>query len=87
MPIRSTELVPITLHLSCDKYNQKFLEFLNLKLETDCDYSIDFKTQDSLPNAQAPKNRAKALRQLQLFETKRFSFTNHRRIFAKRQRP
>ncbi|PDW36874.1 exonuclease [Helicobacter pylori] len=39
------ELVPITLHLSCDKYNQKFLEFLNLKLETDCDYSIDFKTQ------------------------------------------
>ncbi|MFP6159206.1 ATP-dependent deoxyribonuclease AddB [Helicobacter pylori] len=39
------ELVPIALHLSCDKYNQKFLEFLNLKLETDCDYSIDFKTQ------------------------------------------
>ncbi len=39
------ESVPITLHLSCDKYNQKFLEFLNLKLETDCDYSIDFKTQ------------------------------------------
>ncbi|MCH4598218.1 ATP-dependent deoxyribonuclease AddB [Helicobacter pylori] len=39
------ELVPITLHLSCDKYNQKFLEFLNLKLETDCGYSIDFKTQ------------------------------------------
>ncbi|OPG40293.1 exonuclease [Helicobacter pylori] len=43
-----TELVPITLHLSCDKYNQKFLEFLNLKLETDCDYSIDFKTQKIL---------------------------------------
>ncbi len=42
------ELVPITLHLSCDKYNQKFLEFLNLKLETDCDYSIDFKTQEIL---------------------------------------
>ncbi len=42
------ELVPITLHLSCDKYNQKFLEFLNLKLETDCDYSIDFKTQKIL---------------------------------------
>ncbi len=41
-------LVPITLHLSCDKYNQKFLEFLNLKLETDCDYSIDFKTQKIL---------------------------------------
>ncbi|GAA7243069.1 ATP-dependent deoxyribonuclease AddB [Helicobacter pylori] len=42
------ELVPITLHLSCNKYNQKFLEFLNLKLETDCDYSIDFKTQKIL---------------------------------------
>ncbi|RVZ41974.1 exonuclease [Helicobacter pylori] len=42
------ESVPITLHLSCDKYNQKFLEFLNLKLETDCDYSIDFKTQKIL---------------------------------------
>ncbi|MFB1280719.1 ATP-dependent deoxyribonuclease AddB [Helicobacter pylori] len=42
------DLVPITLHLSCDKYNQKFLEFLNLKLETDCDYSIDFKTQKIL---------------------------------------
>ncbi|NHB37484.1 PD-(D/E)XK nuclease family protein [Helicobacter pylori] len=42
------ELVPITLHLSCDKYNQKLLEFLNLKLETDCDYSIDFKTQKIL---------------------------------------
>ncbi|WRF62502.1 ATP-dependent deoxyribonuclease AddB [Helicobacter pylori] len=42
------ELVPITLHLSCDKYNQKFLEFLNLKLETDCDYCIDFKTQKIL---------------------------------------
>ncbi|PUD88812.1 exonuclease [Helicobacter pylori] len=42
------ELVPITLHMSCDKYNQKFLEFLNLKLETDCDYSIDFKTQKIL---------------------------------------
>ncbi|TPH60863.1 PD-(D/E)XK nuclease family protein [Helicobacter pylori] len=42
------ELAPITLHLSCDKYNQKFLEFLNLKLETDCDYSIDFKTQKIL---------------------------------------
>ncbi|PUB94829.1 exonuclease [Helicobacter pylori] len=42
------ELVPITLHLSCDKYNQKFLEFLNFKLETDCDYSIDFKTQKIL---------------------------------------
>ncbi|WRG07895.1 ATP-dependent deoxyribonuclease AddB [Helicobacter pylori] len=42
------ELVPITLHLSCDKYNQKFLEFLNLKLETDCNYSIDFKTQKIL---------------------------------------
>ncbi|WRC73225.1 PD-(D/E)XK nuclease family protein [Helicobacter pylori] len=49
------ELVPITLHLSCDKYNQKFLEFLNLKLETDCGYSIDFKTQKILsqtPNRQ-----------------------------------
>ncbi len=49
------KLVPITLHLSCDKYNQKFLEFLNLKLETDCDYSIDFKTQKILsqtPNRQ-----------------------------------
>ncbi|GAA7016899.1 ATP-dependent deoxyribonuclease AddB [Helicobacter pylori] len=42
------ELVPITLHLSCDQYNQKFLEFLNLTLETDCDYSIDFKTQKIL---------------------------------------
>ncbi|GAA8390363.1 ATP-dependent deoxyribonuclease AddB [Helicobacter pylori] len=42
------ELVPIILHLSCDQYNQKFLEFLNLKLETDCDYSIDFKTQKIL---------------------------------------
>ncbi|MFP6176477.1 ATP-dependent deoxyribonuclease AddB [Helicobacter pylori] len=42
------ELVPIALHLSCDKYNQRFLEFLNLKLETDCDYSIDFKTQKIL---------------------------------------
>ncbi|GAA9672405.1 ATP-dependent deoxyribonuclease AddB [Helicobacter pylori] len=42
------ELAPITLHLSCDQYNQKFLEFLNLKLETDCDYSIDFKTQKIL---------------------------------------
>ncbi|MGT0101833.1 ATP-dependent deoxyribonuclease AddB [Helicobacter pylori] len=42
------KLVPITLHLSCDQYNQKFLEFLNLKLETDCDYSIDFKTQKIL---------------------------------------
>ncbi|WP_120851528.1 PD-(D/E)XK nuclease family protein [Helicobacter pylori] len=42
------KLVPITLHLSCDKYNQKFLEFLNLKLEIDCDYSIDFKTQKIL---------------------------------------
>ncbi len=42
------KLVPITLHLSCDKYNQKFLEFLNLKLETNCDYSIDFKTQKIL---------------------------------------
>lgn len=42
------ELAPITLHLSCDQYNQKFLEFLNLTLETDCDYSIDFKTQKIL---------------------------------------
>ncbi|GAA7342658.1 ATP-dependent deoxyribonuclease AddB [Helicobacter pylori] len=53
--LEATELVPITLHLSCDKYNQKFLEFLNLKLETDCDYSIDFKTQKILsqtPNRQ-----------------------------------
>ncbi len=49
------ELVPITLHLSCDKYNQKFLEFLNLKLETDCDYSIDFKTQKML--SQTPKRQ------------------------------
>ncbi|PUD65886.1 ATP-dependent deoxyribonuclease AddB [Helicobacter pylori] len=49
------ELVPITLHLSCDKYNQKFLEFLNLKLETDCDYSIDFKTQKIL--SQTPKRQ------------------------------
>ncbi len=47
------ELVPITLHLSCDQYNQKFLEFLNLKLETDCDYCIDFKTQKIL--SQTPK--------------------------------
>ncbi len=47
------ELVPIILHLSCDKYNQKFLEFLNLKLETDCDYCIDFKTQKIL--SQTPK--------------------------------
>ncbi|WP_181229448.1 ATP-dependent deoxyribonuclease AddB [Helicobacter pylori] len=46
--LEAVELVPITLHLSCDKYNQKFLEFLNLKLETDCDYSIDFKTQKIL---------------------------------------
>ncbi|NHA92045.1 exonuclease [Helicobacter pylori] len=46
--LEMAELVPITLHLSCDKYNQKFLEFLNLKLETDCDYSIDFKTQKIL---------------------------------------
>lgn len=46
--LKVAELVPITLHLSCDKYNQKFLEFLNLKLETDCDYSIDFKTQKIL---------------------------------------
>ncbi len=49
------ELVPITLHLSCDKYNQKFLEFLNLKLETDCDYSIDFKTQKIL--SKTPKRQ------------------------------
>ncbi|WQY81581.1 ATP-dependent deoxyribonuclease AddB [Helicobacter pylori] len=49
------ELVPITLHLSCDKYNQKFLEFLNLKLETDCDYSIDFKTRKIL--SQTPKRQ------------------------------
>ncbi|MFP6350925.1 ATP-dependent deoxyribonuclease AddB [Helicobacter pylori] len=49
------ELVPIALHLSCDKYNQKFLEFLNLKLETDCDYSIDFKTQKIL--SQTPKRQ------------------------------
>ncbi|RVZ64807.1 ATP-dependent deoxyribonuclease AddB [Helicobacter pylori] len=46
--LEAAELVPITLHLSCDKYNQKFLEFLNLKLETDCSYSIDFKTQKIL---------------------------------------
>lgn len=46
--LEAAELVPVTLHLSCDKYNQKFLEFLNLKLETDCDYSIDFKTQKIL---------------------------------------
>ncbi|GHQ69548.1 exonuclease [Helicobacter pylori] len=49
------ELAPITLHLSCDQYNQKFLEFLNLKLETDCDYSIDFKTQKIL--SQTPKRQ------------------------------
>ncbi|WP_231220696.1 RecB family exonuclease [Helicobacter pylori] len=49
------KLVPITLHLSCDQYNQKFLEFLNLKLETDCDYSIDFKTQKIL--SQTPKRQ------------------------------
>ncbi|WP_283446487.1 ATP-dependent deoxyribonuclease AddB [Helicobacter pylori] len=49
------ELVPITLHLSCDQYNQKFLEFLNLKLEIDCDYSIDFKTQKIL--SQTPKRQ------------------------------
>ncbi|GAA8266466.1 ATP-dependent deoxyribonuclease AddB [Helicobacter pylori] len=49
------ELAPITLHLSCDKYNQKFLEFLNLKLKTDCDYSIDFKTQKIL--SQTPKHQ------------------------------
>ncbi|GHP53031.1 exonuclease [Helicobacter pylori] len=46
--LEAAELAPITLHLSCDQYNQKFLEFLNLKLETDCDYSIDFKTQKIL---------------------------------------
>ncbi len=46
--LEAAKLVPITLHLSCDKYNQKFLEFLNLKLATDCDYSIDFKTQKIL---------------------------------------
>ncbi len=50
-----TELAPITLHLSCDQYNQRFLEFLNLKLETDCDYSIDFKTQKIL--SQTPKRQ------------------------------
>ncbi|MGL2796967.1 PD-(D/E)XK nuclease family protein [Helicobacter pylori] len=50
-----TELAPITLHLSCDQYNQRFLEFLNLKLETDCDYSIDFKTQKIL--SQTPKHQ------------------------------
>ncbi|GAA8456951.1 ATP-dependent deoxyribonuclease AddB [Helicobacter pylori] len=49
------ELAPITLHLSCDQYNQKFLEFLNLKLETDCDYSINFKTQKIL--SQTPKRQ------------------------------
>ncbi|AZP95027.1 exonuclease [Helicobacter pylori] len=49
------ELVPITLHLSCDQCNQKFLEFLNLKLETDCDYCIDFKTQKIL--SQTPKRQ------------------------------
>ncbi|WQS36176.1 ATP-dependent deoxyribonuclease AddB [Helicobacter pylori] len=53
--LEAAELVPITLHLSCDKYNQKFLEFLNLKLETDCDYSIDFKTQKIL--YQTPKRQ------------------------------
>ncbi len=53
--LEAAELVPITLHLSCDKYNQKFLEFLNLKLETDCDYSIDFKTQKIL--SQTPKHQ------------------------------
>ncbi|WP_033763948.1 ATP-dependent deoxyribonuclease AddB [Helicobacter pylori] len=53
--LEAAELVPITLHLSCDKYNQKFLEFLNLKLETDCDYSIDFKTQKIL--SQTPNNQ------------------------------
>ncbi|WP_104748848.1 PD-(D/E)XK nuclease family protein [Helicobacter cetorum] len=42
------QLVPITLHITCDKYNQKFLEFLNLDLEIDCDYSIDFKSQKIL---------------------------------------
>ncbi|OPG47293.1 ATP-dependent deoxyribonuclease AddB [Helicobacter pylori] len=53
--LEAAELVPITLHLSCDKYNQKFLEFLNLKLEMDCDYSIDFKTQKIL--SQTPKRQ------------------------------
>lgn len=53
--LEAAELAPITLHLSCDKYNQKFLEFLNLKLETDCDYSIDFKTQKIL--SQTPKHQ------------------------------
>ncbi|RVY13571.1 exonuclease [Helicobacter pylori] len=53
--LEAAELVPITLHLSCDKYNQKFLESLNLKLETDCDYSIDFKTQKIL--SQTPKRQ------------------------------
>ncbi|WRE23787.1 ATP-dependent deoxyribonuclease AddB [Helicobacter pylori] len=53
--LEAAELAPITLHLSCDKYNQKFLEFLNLKLETDCDYSIDFKTQKIL--SQTPKRQ------------------------------
>ncbi len=53
--LETAELVPITLHLSCDQYNQKFLEFLNLKLETDCDYSIDFKTQKIL--SQTPKRQ------------------------------
>ncbi|WP_120858917.1 ATP-dependent deoxyribonuclease AddB [Helicobacter pylori] len=53
--LEAAELVPITLHLSCDKYNQKFLEFLNLKLEIDCDYSIDFKTQKIL--SQTPKRQ------------------------------
>ncbi|WRB30597.1 ATP-dependent deoxyribonuclease AddB [Helicobacter pylori] len=53
--LEAAELVPITLHLSCDKYNQKFLEFLNLKLETDCDYCIDFKTQKIL--SQTPKRQ------------------------------
>ncbi|WRD52167.1 ATP-dependent deoxyribonuclease AddB [Helicobacter pylori] len=53
--LEAAKLVPITLHLSCDKYNRKFLEFLNLKLETDCDYSIDFKTQKIL--SQTPKRQ------------------------------
>ncbi|GHQ15355.1 exonuclease [Helicobacter pylori] len=53
--LEAAELVPITLRLSCDQYNQKFLEFLNLKLETDCDYSIDFKTQKIL--SQTPKHQ------------------------------
>ncbi|WP_231258284.1 PD-(D/E)XK nuclease family protein [Helicobacter pylori] len=53
--LEAAELVPITLRLSCDKYNQKFLEFLNLKLETNCDYSIDFKTQKIL--SQTPKRQ------------------------------